>query len=578
MLEQRASQPQAGESELQRTPIEPAVSSRIALQDCLFLSLIVSLSVVLYIKGLGFYSDDWHFLGLLSNSSDQSLFGLIGSVFPDTRLRPIQTLYVAVPYWLFGTHPLGYHLINAVVFLLTIMLFYLSLRELLQMRLFMITVPLVYALLPHYSTDRFWYIAFVANLSIGLYFLSLYSDLKGSRAGRVRSLKWRLLSIVSLLCSALAYELILPLFLLNPLLVWRRREGLSKMIPRRDSVRRLLIAPLVGNVLLIALVAGYKILIAKGVSSGFVHKVVIYGDYSRHLRRLVTEAIGVNFGSYGIALPIKIWRAVRFYPDPTILLGSVLVAVIIFIYVYRAINRPQTDLPGEACYFKLMGVGLIVFVSGYAIFLTNSNFALATTGINNRLAIAGALGVAILFVAVIGWVSWMLPSPRLRLGLFSLLVALLGGAGFLLNNTIAAFWIAASRQQKETISAVRQQLSALPPETTLILDGVCPYTGPGIVFECYWDVGGMLRTYYHDPSIRGDIAKRNVQASDQGLYTRIYGEKKYYPYSEKLMLFDVGQNKVYGLKDFEAARLYFQASSPARNACPDGEGDGAWIF
>jgi hypothetical protein len=391
-------------------------------------------------------------------------------------------------------------------------------------------------------------------------------------------LRWKLLSIFGLLCSALAYEVTLPLFLLNPLFAWRQGQKLHEMIPKRDLIRKLLLVPLAGNILLIALVTAYKILITRGESSGFVHKFVIYGDYSIHLRRLATEAIGVNFGSYGIGLPIKIWRALRFDPDPKILVGSVLLGVIIFLYLYRAINRPQTDLPGEATYFKLMGVGLIVFVSGYAIFLTNSNFALATTGINNRLAIAGALGVAILFAAVIGWVSWMLPSPRLRLRFFSLLVALLCGSGFLLNNTIAAFWIAASRQQEEIISAVRQQFSTLAPETTLILDGVCPYTGPGIVFECYWDVGGMLRTYYHDSSIRGDFAKRNLQVSEPGLYTRIYGEKKYYPYSDKLILFDIGQKKVYVLKDFEAARLYFQASSPARNACVDGEGDGAWIF
>lgn len=567
------------QSNAERGRIGSVLNSRVRLQDCLFLGIIVLLSLVLYVKDLGLYSDDWHFLGLLSNASDQSLFGLIGSVFPDTRLRPMQTLYVAGLYWLFGPHPLGYHVVNAMVFTLTIILLYLSLSELIRSRLLTIALPLVYSLLPHYSTDRFWYIAFVANLSMGLYFLSLYADLRVLRAQKASVFRWRLLSIFGLLCSALAYEVILPLFLLNPLLVWWRAQTLRETASRRPLLRTVLGEPLAINVLVIALVAAYKILITRSGVSGFVHNFVIYGDYSSHLLRLATGAIGVNFGSYGLGLPIKIWRVLRLYPNPKILAGSVLTGLIIFVYLYRAISRPPSDLPEEADYFKLMGVGLIVFVSGYAIFLTNSNVAFATAGISNRVVVAAALGVAMLFVAGIGWFSWVLPSQQVRRIAFCLLVALLCSGGFLLNNTIASFWITASRQQREIIAAVRQKFSTLPPDTTLILDGVCPYTGPGIVFECYWDVSGMLRTYYHDSSIRGDVAKRNLQVSEQGLDTRIYGERKIYPYCNQLFVFNVGQNEVYGLKDAEAARLYFQNTSPGRDNCADGsEGEGTPIF
>ena len=576
MLEQRASQTRA-ESELPGNPVEPKACNRNALRDCLFLSLIVSLSLVLYIKGLGFYSDDWHFLGLLDNSSDQSLFGLIGSVFPDTRLRPMQTLYVAVPYWLFGPHPLGYHLINAVVFTITIILFYLSLSKLLPMRLFMITIPLVYALLPHYSTDRFWYIAFVANLSVGLYFLSLYSDLRAIPAERAHALRWRLVSILGLLCSALAYEVILPLFLLNPFLAWRYSHRFQRPTYRRQPTRRALLGPLAVNILVIALVTTYKILITRKDASGFVHTFGIYGDYSSHLLRLAVGAIGVNFGSYGIGLPVKVWRDLRFYPDAKILAGTGLIGLTIFVYLYRTVGRTTIDLAREASYFKLMGFGLVLFVAGYATFLTNGNVEFASSGISNRVAIAAALGVAILFVAMIGWISWVLPSPRIRSNCFCFLVTLLCASGFLLNNTIGAFWVDASRKQQEIIASIRQQFPTLPPDTTLILDGVCPYTGPGIVFECYWDVSGMLRTYYHDPSVHGDIVKRNLQVGEDGLHTRIYGEQKYYPYSDKLFLVDVERNQVHILKDPDAARLLLTLEE-TRN-CPEGsEGFGARIF
>ncbi len=225
----------------------PPFGTRVALQDCLFLSLIVLVFVVLYIKDLGLYSDDWHFLGLLSNSNDQSLFALIGSVFPDTRLRPIESLYAAGLYWLFGIRPLEYHIVNALVFTVTILFFYLSLNEMLKMRLFTIAIPLVYALLPHYSSNRFWFIAYVINLSIGLYLLSLYSDLRALRARRGHIWRWKLLGVLALLCSLLGYEVAVPLFLLNPFLVWWRARQLYDPTSDKELVRKTFLLSLTSN-------------------------------------------------------------------------------------------------------------------------------------------------------------------------------------------------------------------------------------------------------------------------------------------------------------------------------------------
>ena len=123
-----------------------------------------------------------------------------------------------------------------------------------------------------------------------------------------------------------------------------------------------------------------------------LHLLEKFEDCPIELALLLPAGIFSSFGSYGLGLPLKIWRVLRFYPDPKIFAGSVLIGLIIFVYLYRAISRPPTDLPEEADYFKLMGVGLIVFVSGYAVFLTNSNVAFATAGISNRVVVAGGCG------------------------------------------------------------------------------------------------------------------------------------------------------------------------------------------
>ena len=93
-------------------------------------------------------------------SSDQSLVGLYDSVRPATGQRPLQALIFATLYRLFGLDPLGYHLVNAGMLVAIAVLLYLVMRELRLPRLLCVGIPLVYSILPHYATNRFWVNAF----------------------------------------------------------------------------------------------------------------------------------------------------------------------------------------------------------------------------------------------------------------------------------------------------------------------------------------------------------------------------------------------------------------------------------
>ena len=161
----------------QPEPINAAQTRRgIILQDALFVGLVVMLSLVPYVFRLGLYSDDWIFLSLLNQSSDQSLVGLMKALYEGDvviRQRPVQMVYLAVLYDLFGLSPLSFHIANALCLAAISVVFYLTLREIWMRRLLVLALPLVYLLLPHYSTDRFWIAAHQANLSMVFYFLSL---------------------------------------------------------------------------------------------------------------------------------------------------------------------------------------------------------------------------------------------------------------------------------------------------------------------------------------------------------------------------------------------------------------------
>jgi hypothetical protein len=554
-----------------------SINTHVAVQDCLFLSLVVLLSLILYVQSLGFYSDDWSFFGYLSTSADQSPIGLFQTLydFANIKSRPVQALYLAGLYWLFGLHPLGYHLVNAGVLLSGVVLFYLVLRELNQGRVLTLTGSLVYGLLPHYSTDRFWYAAFVANLSMALYFLSLYADLRALRTQKPQVWGWKLLSILSLLGSTLSYEVFLPLFLLNLFLLWYRTQQFHRTVPGNWSIQVNWVVIFGSNLFILMLVSVFKALTASRLGKLEPVSHIVW------LARFVKQAISVSYGDYGLGLPGVMLRLLRDYPNWVVVAVGVMLSLIIFGYLNWTASQSKTDLTERPSILKFLVWGLVVFGLGYAIFLTNENALIAATGIANRIAIASAVGVALSLVGGIGWVSAFLPSDRLRRRCFCVLVALLCTSGFAINNTVASFWIDSYRQQQEILADIRQQFPTLPAASTLILDGVCPYLGPAIIFESSWDLAGALMTFYRDRTLRADVVTPNLKVEEDRLSTMLYGGMySHYPYNEKLFVYHIGRKTTHYLTDVQAARRYFQTFNPDfDNDCPPSrEGFGVQLF
>jgi hypothetical protein len=225
----------------------------------IFLAAIVSLSAVPYVTQLGFYSDDWAFLSILSAAPHQSFVGYFHAISaePQIRDRPGQSILLSLLYNLNGLCPIGYHLFNIALFTSAITLLYLALREIRLPDATALAIALVYAFLPHYSTDRFWVAAFQANLSMAFCFLAFYGGLKSLRIGGIPSLLWRLAAVGSLLASLLSYETTAGIFLILPLVLWWRgrtlRNGLiseglmkAKMTPAKGALQSIDLDQVVG--------------------------------------------------------------------------------------------------------------------------------------------------------------------------------------------------------------------------------------------------------------------------------------------------------------------------------------------
>jgi hypothetical protein len=538
--------------------------------DCALLVAVTAVSVLPYVRGLGFYYDDYPVIERMRSATDQSLFGLYHSIRPLTGQRPLQALIFAALYRLFGVHPLGYHIVNACLLAAVAVLFYLVLRELRLPRLVCVAVPLVYTTLPHYATNRFWMDAFQINLSGVFYFLSLYAGLRAVRARRAALPAWVLLAAVCVAGSLFAYEVAFPLFAVSLALLWRAHRsaagtavngwvaigGLTAAIVAAGVVKTLLVAEHGQN--------AYRI----GVQDGFAH----------HLAYLVSGSIKVNVGTYLLALPYVVEWTLQHQTTASDAAAAVAAGLVALLYV-RRITAGERDLFADSRLWRnLAGAGCIVFVLGYAIFVTNQRVLFRSAGIDNRVNAAAALGVAALLVAGFGWLAARLPDAR-RVAFFSAAVGSTVAIGVLIVDGLGGFWTRAANEQHTIVNSLRAGHPSLPPASTIILDGVCPEAGPAVVFADEWDFRAELQLAYNSPTLVADTATEALRAGDGrlALTMTFLGARstRTYPYGPRLFVYDFPRRELEPIRNGAEARRYVSARRPLD--CPPQRGF-AWGF
>jgi hypothetical protein len=551
-------------------PADPGPGRAARVRDTLFVAVIIAASTAQYVPRLGFASDDWAFLGSLTTHGDLSAPGrsLEHDFAMHLRPRPVQVAYQTLLYHAFGPNPLGYHFVNTLVLAAMGALGYLILRELHVPRLPAVAVAVTYGLLPHYSTDRFWWAAFGYSAAMTLAFASLYADLRALRSKNGARWLWKAAALAALAASGLGYEIALPLLAAAVPLLWYRSRrapdgAFSPLLGRRDAI-----VFLGSNVLVLAAVVAVKLAFPVGVGVG--------GSYPLHLARLAVGSVATGFGTYGLGLPEGSRWAIATVDRPTLAAGIALAAVIA-VYLGTLGRRDPSKTWPLRHWLGLVASGVLVFALGYGIFLTNGRILFSSTGISNRVSIAAAAGVAMIWIGIAGAVSVATPS-HWRAWIFAVPVAALCLSGFLIVHGLAATWAEAWQRQQTLLADIRTHLPVLEPGTTIILDGACPYVGSGIVFESNWDLAGALETRYGDPTVRADVVSANLGVDDEGLSTRLYVDHTArYDYDRQLLVFDARNSAVRPLKDADAARTWW--ATRQEPDCPrGGAGYGTVLF
>jgi hypothetical protein len=529
--------------------------------DCLFLACIIFISSYVFIPHLGFYSDDWDFLARFVHASDQSVIGLFHAVNTQhTQMRPVQGIYFAMLYSLFGLQPLGYHIINCIIQILLGITFYLVLRKISLPRVIAVSLPLLYLFLPHYSADRFWFAAFQANLSMLFYFISLLTGLSTQTINKGHRVTLQLISILCIVLSALSYEVVIPLFVVH-LILWKKKHQHGLFITTMCTVIAVVI---------------FKTLTTTRLTGPWGSGIPGYTIYVMHI---AFSALSLNYGRLGLFLPATLWNIFSHYFQLRTAIISILLGGSIFCYIYNLLGQRQKKVMTRHFFAQLTLASFVFFMLGYAIFFTNNNIGFYAFGIGNRVAIAAAVGIAMTYLGIIGWISTYFKNITAAKAFFSLSIAFVCASFFLINTTIARYWLQSYRKEQHVLTAIQTNMPVLPKGSTILLDNVCPYDGPAIVFESSWDLKGALHTMYEDQTLSADVIKPTIRIQPDGVYTKIYDQVTRYPYKE-LYIFNYKDYKTTKVNDQPSIEYYFRKYNPSHsNYCPQGvEGNGVSVF
>lgn len=537
---------------------EPPSSRRDVAIDCLALGSIALLSAIPYLAGLGFYSDDW---GLLAGFEAASRHGALPSLLArDFMARPVQGLYLASLFELFGLRPLGYHLVNTSVIAASVCLLYQLLVRLRLGRIPSFAAALLFVMLPQLSTVRVWYAAFQIPLSLALMLASLHLQLSFVRSGRLSAVAG---AVVAALLSIAAYEIFAPLIFGFAAALAFARWGSDRTRGRKGI--GIAAISLVGLVLF---AFAYKIVV-----SGRTGAIADPNRYLAGLRQLVRPDYDWRTDSslnLFAAARAELWEPVKgvFTGGVSLADGNtplVVVAIAILIAAiagWRLSVNSREDLATTG--LRLFFTGSAAFILGHAVFLVVPWITFSSTGIDNRMHVAAAIGAAMIFAAAFCFAATAIPSKQ-RNTILGATLAVVSALAFVRLSQIERYWAEAPVLQARLLKAARADLQGLPPNSTVILDGVCPYHGPAVVFETDWDVAGALTLALHRP-ISGDVVSSRMKVTTLGLETSMYEEPSFYGFGNGLYVYNPLAHQLVRLTDAGVAQRYFRTREPM--TCP----------
>jgi len=314
---------------------------------------------------------------------------------------------------------------------------------------------------------------------------------------------------------------------------------------------------------------------------GFQHTL----EYIRNFPLIAWHATsqGVRFiiGRYGVGLPFSAGNLYRSSGlGAPFLVFDIVVTALIFIYLDRAFQSSPSFQAVPKHAVKLILIGVLVFVLSYFPFSGNVNIDFLSTGPENRITIAAAIGAACVLIGLFAWIVSFCVPPKFQRRTYCCSVSLLMGLNLVCISALAKYWATAYASQRQILVRIQNDVSRLPTGGVLLLDGFCRYIGPAPVFETDWDSTGALQIVYGNETLSADVISSAANFQADRIVTMMYGqEEARHLYGSNLFLYDLRQGKTYLLSEYEEAQKYLNETSRTDLGCPPArEGAGAPVF
>ena len=544
---------------------------RSIVTDVACLALVTILSAAPYITKLGFYSDDWALLETFASGRTS-----LGEVVEDFAVRPLQGIYAATLFRLLGLEPLGYHLVNTAMIAVAVALLYVLLLRLRFSRSEALSASFLFLVLPQLSTIRVWFSTVQVALSMVLALASIHAQLSYVRGGRTA---WAAVGVAAALLSLAAYEVFAPLvagfsimlFLARKQLLW----GESGYESRRLKAIIVVILAIAATAILLKMIASdrarsilYPELYLKGIRTLFDPSY----DFRLDSGPNVFAAVQVHFGLTLAGWWSAMVELLHYRWNPLAALFALACAAL----AASRIGASHSSVDRKVRPLWLIAAGLIAFVIGHAALFAAAGLTFSGIGMANRVLAAPAIGVAMILTA--GLAAGVNIAPlSMRQAALGVLIVIVVALGAYRIWMIERYWTEAPGLQARFLENAKRDLRSVPPGSTVIVDGLCPYHGPAVVFETWWDTGPALSLSLNR-KLDADLLNGRSQLEPGGLRTWIYGDSRFYPFGPDLYLYNPAARSHVGLPDLESARAAIARwGSPWRNCSPGKEGQGEFI-
>jgi len=485
--------------------------------DFLLVGLLILLEVLVFapfVGKVGFYLDDWTMVSLL-HAGPQDIGGAFANYFfndPKVIIRPVEVLHFGLLYLLFGTRPLGYHLINGFFEICVCALLYFALKRFTGSRFLAFASTAAFILYPIRDSTHYWILCSSVSLSLALYLGSLILSLKGLEKKRMGLY---MAAAVPFAISLFNYEVFMPFACVSALCVFLislRQENLT------NSLRQAFYSfmPLFFCALTLF---GYQRFIVPRLGVGFLHKVEFDPGQVLHV-----IAAGAGISNIYSALPFFQEQVSILLMHPlshwdVLSLAVILAATALTSFILLTAEAGRVRLRTTV---ELSIVGAFSIVASLAIFGLNNQYEPTLLTLVNRIFTGASLGWSLIFSSLVLVAASLIVrivgnKAALRLSVILLSGLLSFAAVFftLVNWQLAKPWIVSQRAQQDVIYLVKKMRGKIKHPDALILADFPRYVMWSPIYDGTWDFQSMVRIVLNDPKIRaGVLCDRLVVGKD----------------------------------------------------------------